>query len=125
MRKSLFLAGVATLLLVAPMAMAAQSSMKAQSGSGKSASITAGHGTKSVSMSSGHGTQSANFTAHRTTGTVKSVDANAGTLTLSNGTRYYLPASQKGSELKSGEKVRIAWMMKSGKHEASSVTAVK
>ncbi|WP_024587921.1 DUF1344 domain-containing protein [Aliihoeflea sp. 2WW] len=65
------------------------------------------------------------FAAETATGMIKTIDAKAHTLTLDNGTIYTLPSSFKEKDLKVGEKVNIHWDMRAGKHQASSVTAVK
>ena len=44
-----------------------------------------------------------------TTGTVKSFDSKAMTLTLANGTEYMLPKAFKDPGIKAGEKVTVAW----------------
>ena len=44
-----------------------------------------------------------------TTGTVKSFDSKAMTLTLANGTEYMLPKGFKDPGIKAGEKVTVAW----------------
>lgn len=59
------------------------------------------------------------------TGTVKSIDMNAMTLTLSDGTTYRLPASFKDPGLKPGERVQVSWTMQNGQHDATSVIIVK
>tara|TARA_R100001129_G_scaffold170327_1_gene139684 strand:- start:6881 stop:7156 length:276 start_codon:yes stop_codon:yes gene_type:complete len=59
-----------------------------------------------------------------TTGTVKSVDAKAGSVTLDNGTTYMLPAGYSHSKLKAGEKVKISWEKKASKFVADNVTMV-
>ena len=65
------------------------------------------------------------FAAEVATGAIKSLDMQAGTLTLENGTTYTLPAGFKDPGLRKGEKVSVVWEMKDGKHEASAVTIVK
>ena len=47
-----------------------------------------------------------------TTGTIKTYDSKAMTLTLANGAAYMLPKTFKDPGLKAGEKVSIAWDMK-------------
>ena len=59
-----------------------------------------------------------------TTGTVKSVDAKAGSVTLDNGTTYMLPPGYSQSKLKAGEKVKISWEKKASKFMADDVTMV-
>lgn len=63
--------------------------------------------------------------AAQTTGTVKSFDAKAHTLTLKDGVVYYLPTGFKDPGLKPGKKVSITWEMKSNQHQASNVTIAK
>ena len=46
-----------------------------------------------------------------TTGTVKSFDSKAMTLTLADGTEYMLPKTFKNPGLKAGERVTVAWDM--------------
>jgi Protein of unknown function (DUF1344) len=58
-------------------------------------------------------------------GTIKSMDMKAHTITLSNGTVYYLPANFKDPGLKVGEKVSVVWAMKGSQHDATAVTVVK
>ncbi len=60
-----------------------------------------------------------------TTGTIKSVDMKAMTLTLDDGNTYILPSGFKDPGLKAGEKVDIAWQMLNSKHQADQVTVVK
>lgn len=57
-------------------------------------------------------TSSLGFAAAHTTGTVKSYDAKAMTLTLQDGSTYVLQKGFKDPGLKSGEKVRVSWDMK-------------
>jgi Protein of unknown function (DUF1344) len=63
--------------------------------------------------------------AQQATGTVKSIDMNAMTLTLSDGTTYRLPANFKDPGLKPGERVQVSWNMQNGQHDATSVTIAK
>jgi hypothetical protein len=60
-----------------------------------------------------------------TTGTVKSFDSKAMTLTLDNGTQYMLPKTFRNPRLKAGEKVTVAWDMKGGSKIAEKVTIAK
>jgi hypothetical protein len=60
-----------------------------------------------------------------TTGMVKSFDSKAMTLTLQDGTIFYLPKGLKDPGLKSEEKVAISWSMQNNQHDASSVKIVK
>lgn len=64
-------------------------------------------------------------TTTQTTGTIKAVDMKAMTLTLQDGTVYYLPKGFKDPGLKVGEKVDIGWVMKNNEHEAETVKIVK
>lgn len=64
------------------------------------------------------------FAAESATGTIKSLDMKAHTVTLNDGTTYYLASGFKDPGLKSGQKVRVDWNMQGGKHEASGVTIV-
>ncbi len=59
------------------------------------------------------------------TGSIKSIDTGARTLTLEDGTTYHLAAHVKEKGLKTGEKVQVTWDMKNGKHEATKVSVVK
>lgn len=59
------------------------------------------------------------------TGTVKSYDAKAMTLTLADGSVYSLPRTFKNPGLKAGEKVAIAWDMTGKSRTAESVQIVK
>jgi Cu/Ag efflux protein CusF len=61
--------------------------------------------------------------AASTTGTIKSIDTKAMTFTLDNGTTYKAEKSVDLKKLKVGEKVNVAWDMKNGVNEASSVRA--
>ena len=59
--------------------------------------------------------------ADQTSGIVKSFDAKAMTLTLNDGTEYYLPQKFKDPGLMAGERVQITWTMQGNKHQASAV----
>lgn len=65
------------------------------------------------------------FAAQQSTGTIKSIDTTAMTLTLNDGTVYYLPKGFNASSLRAGEKVQISWNMQNGQHDAVTVTAAK
>jgi len=65
------------------------------------------------------------FAAETATGSIKAFDMKGHTLTLQDGTIYYLPSSFKDPGFKAGEKVSVVWEMKNGKHEASAVTIQK
>ena len=58
------------------------------------------------------------------TGTVKSLDAKAHSVTLDNGSTYMLPKSYQQSKLKAGEKVKISWEKKASKNMADTVTVI-
>jgi Protein of unknown function (DUF1344) len=59
--------------------------------------------------------------ADQATGTVKAFDSKAMTLTLQDGTEYYLPQTFKNPGLKAGQKVEITWSMQGTEHMASAV----
>lgn len=59
------------------------------------------------------------------TGTIKSYDAKAMTLTLADGSRYEMPKAFKGPSLKTGEKVAITWDLKGKMRNATAVDLVK
>ncbi|MEX6506902.1 DUF1344 domain-containing protein [Jiella sp. M17.18] len=61
-------------------------------------------------------------TTHVATGTVKSVDATAMTVTLANGKSYHLPAKYSAGKLKAGEKVSITYHMNGTSMDASKIT---
>lgn len=66
------------------------------------------------------------FAADSTTsGTIKSYDAKAMTLTLADGSSYVLPKGFKDPGLKAGEKVSIDWQMVNTKHQADKVTVMQ
>lgn len=56
-------------------------------------------------------------------GTIKSINAKAETVTLSDGHTYQLPKGYKLGSFKVGEKVSLTWQMKAGKYEASGLKA--
>ena len=58
------------------------------------------------------------------TGTVKSVDAKAHSVTLDNGSTYMLPKGYAQAKLKAGEKVKISWEKKASKNMADTVTVI-
>ncbi len=60
--------------------------------------------------------------ADQTAGTVKTFDQKAMTLTLQDGSTYYLPHSFKNPGLKTGEKVQVSWTKQGNKHMANDVT---
>jgi Protein of unknown function (DUF1344) len=59
--------------------------------------------------------------ADQASGTVKAFDAKAMTLTLQDGSEYYLPQTFKDPGLKAGEKVSITWAMQNSERMASAV----
>lgn len=65
------------------------------------------------------------FAAENVTGTIKSLDLSAHTVTLDNGTVYTLPSDFKDPGLKTGQKVSISWEMMDGKHMVDSVMISK
>ena len=69
------------------------------------------------------GLGSAGFAATNTAGTIKTIDAKAGSVTLSDGTVYMLPSGFKLDTFKVGEKVSISWDMKGVVHEATAMKA--
>jgi hypothetical protein len=60
--------------------------------------------------------------AAEATGTIASVDATAGTVTLDNGSTYSLPATVAAADLKVGSKVTITYDEANGKMTATAVT---
>ncbi len=58
-----------------------------------------------------------------TTGTIKSIDAKAISVTLDNGTVYMLPKAFKLAAFKVGEKVSVHWELKGTAHDATEMTA--
>ena len=60
-----------------------------------------------------------------TTGSIKTLDMKAMTLTLDNGSTYILPTGFKDPGLKVGEKVSVTWALVKGKNQVSAVTIVK
>ena len=69
------------------------------------------------------GLGSAAFAATNTAGTIKSIDAKAGSVTLQDGTVYMLPAGFKLDTFKAGEKVSISWDLKGSLHEIVTMKA--
>lgn len=63
--------------------------------------------------------------ATTTTGTIKSMDMTAHSITLEDGTVYMLPLGFKDPGLKVGEKVSVVWDMVGQAHDATAVTIVK
>jgi hypothetical protein len=60
-----------------------------------------------------------------TTGTIKTYDSKAQSLSLADGSVYMLPRNFKNPGLKAGEKVSINWEMKGSTRDADQVTVVK
>ena len=60
-----------------------------------------------------------------TSGTVKSYDSHAMTLTLADGSTYTLKKGVKAPALKAGEKVTVSWDMSGSKKIADKVTIAK
>ncbi|MEZ5886555.1 MAG: DUF1344 domain-containing protein [Paracoccaceae bacterium] len=65
------------------------------------------------------------FASTTSEGTIKAMDMAKHTITLADGTVYYLPANFKDPGLKVGEKVSVVWDMKGTDHDATAVTIVK
>jgi uncharacterized protein DUF1344 len=65
------------------------------------------------------------FAAQHASGTVKSYDSKAMTLTLADGNTYTLPKKFKDPGLRNGEKVAISWEKSGMKRQADAVTIVK
>lgn len=57
------------------------------------------------------------------TGAIKSIDDKKHEVVLDNGETYIFPNKMDLSKLKAGEKVKITFKTKGGKHEASSIAA--
>ncbi len=70
-------------------------------------------------------TSSLVFAATQTSGTVKTYDGHAMTLTLADGSVYTLKKGVKAPALKAGEKVSVSWDMSGSKKIAEKVTVVK
>ena len=58
-------------------------------------------------------------------GTVKSVDAKAGTVTLDDGVTYMLPSTVKADTIKVGSKVKVTFDKTGGKMVASKIDVAK
>lgn len=76
-----------------------------------------------VVLALGLGLAGAAFAATDTSGTIKAIDAKALTVTLEDGTVFYLPAGFKLDGFKVGEKVMVTWDMMGDKHEVSAMKA--
>lgn len=63
--------------------------------------------------------------AQTATGTVKSYDKTAMSLTLADGTTYQLPKGFHDPGLKAGEKVSISFAMSGKTHEAKTVKIIQ
>ncbi|EBX4817032.1 DUF1344 domain-containing protein [Salmonella enterica subsp. enterica] len=63
--------------------------------------------------------------AQTSTGSIKTYDAKAHSITLDDGTTYMLPAKFKASGLKAGEKVQVSWTMTNGAYDATAVKILK
>lgn len=63
--------------------------------------------------------------AQTATGTVKSYNPSAMTLTLSDGTSYMLPKGFKDPGLKAGEKVSVSYDVAGKGHQAKSVKILR
>jgi Cu/Ag efflux protein CusF len=69
------------------------------------------------------GLSSAAFAATTTVGTIKAIDAKAGSITLADGTAYMVPKGFKLDAFKVGEKVSVLWNMNGKAHDATEVKA--
>jgi Cu/Ag efflux protein CusF len=56
-----------------------------------------------------------------TTGTIKSIDTKAATVTLQSGEVFSVPSTMKLSGFKVGEKVKVTYSASNGKMEASEI----
>ena len=65
------------------------------------------------------------FAAENATGTVKSIDLKAHSITLQDGMQFQLPTNFSDPAVKAGQKVQISYDLKSGKNEASTVKIVR
>jgi Cu/Ag efflux protein CusF len=63
--------------------------------------------------------------AKAVTGTIKSVDKNGDSITLSDGEKFTLPEAIEVETLKVGEKVMVTYSTKAGKPTVSSIRAVQ
>jgi len=63
--------------------------------------------------------------AAEATGTIKSMDTTAHTVTLADGKVYQVPAAVDMTKLKAGEKVKITYAEAAGKMTASAIVAEK
>ncbi|MBP0615982.1 DUF1344 domain-containing protein [Jiella mangrovi] len=106
---------LATSLLIGTSAFAASPTMSGSSTANDAMSTSA----TSHKMATKHATVAK---THVASGKIRSIDAKANTLTLTNGKKFLLPADFTKSSVKTGEHVRISYMM-AGKH--MSATAVK
>lgn len=70
-------------------------------------------------------TSALGFAAQHTTGTVKSFNNKAMSLTLADGSVYMIPKTVKTPALKAGEKVDISWDSSGKNRMVDSVTIAK
>lgn len=63
--------------------------------------------------------------AQHATGTIKTFDGKAMTLTLADGSTYMLPKTFKDPGLKAGERVSVSWNKDGAKKLADQVTIMK
>ncbi|ORE92791.1 DUF1344 domain-containing protein [Aurantimonas sp. 22II-16-19i] len=101
------------------MAQDAMSHGTTPSGSMSSGAMSGG------AMSKGSVKHVASAKAHEATGRIKSVDAAARTLTLADGKTFVLPADVTASAVKTGEHVRVSYLMNGKTRSATSVRAMK
>ncbi|MAU98051.1 MAG: hypothetical protein CMP81_19605 [Fulvimarina sp.] len=106
------------------MAKDAMSNGSSSSGAMSSGSMQGGSNAGG-SMSDGSVKHMASAKAHETTGRIKSVDAAARTLTLTDGKTFVLPADLTASSVKKGEHVRVSYLMNGKTMSATHVRAVK
>ncbi len=66
-------------------------------------------------------TSSLAFASTNSVGTIKAFDSKAMTVTLQDGTMFYLNKSAKYPDLKSGQKVSISWTMVNKQHDADKI----
>ena len=116
----------ASLIAGAPAFAASPSMAKDAMSNGSSSSGAMSSGSmQGGSMSDGSVKHMASAKAHETTGRIKSVDAAARTLTLTDGKTFVLPADLTASSVKKGEHVRVSYLMNGKTMSATHVRAVK
>ena len=116
----------ASLIAGAPAFAASPSMAKDAMSHGSTAAGTMSSGSMSGgSMSKGSIKHVASAKAHETTGRIKSVDAAARTLTLTDGKTFVLPADLTTSSVKTGEHVRVSYLVNGKTMSATHVRAVK